>query len=139
MLVRCVRFNDQYVVSGSYDGTVRVWDFAHGTQLMELRGHTNRVFRLQFDDLKIVSSSQDDTIIVWDFAREAAENRARLSSFDELVEPAPLSLDPVDSGSPTIVTPAQAVGAAAAGAAGGGSPGGSRLLPGLGWVRKSDL
>eukprot|EP00052_Salpingoeca_macrocollata_P003508 m.36311 g.36311 ORF g.36311 m.36311 type:complete len:198 (+) comp13401_c0_seq1:1668-2261(+) len=68
-LVRCVRFNENFIVSGSYDTTVRVWDFKSGFLLHTLRGHTNRVFRVQFDAYKIVSSSQDDRIMIWNFHR----------------------------------------------------------------------
>lgn len=85
MLVRCVRFNSQYVVSGSYDNTVRVWDFNTGKQLLVLQGpqgHQNRVFRLQFDDVKIVSSSQDDSFIVWDFMSELAAQRRAIEDLD---------------------------------------------------------
>ena len=45
-------------MQGSYDKSVRVWDFHDGRILHTLFGHDNRVFRLQFDMFKIVSSSQ---------------------------------------------------------------------------------
>eukprot|EP00051_Salpingoeca_urceolata_P000825 m.36420 g.36420 ORF g.36420 m.36420 type:complete len:111 (-) comp11014_c0_seq2:446-778(-) len=66
-LVRCVRFNKEFIVSGSYDNKVRVWDFQTGDHLYQLEGHSNRVFRVQFDSFKIISSSQDDHIRIWDF------------------------------------------------------------------------
>ena len=37
-LVRCVRFNDTHIVSGSYDKTVRIWDFHTGASLRVLGG-----------------------------------------------------------------------------------------------------
>ena len=45
-------------MSGSYDKTIRIWDFKTGEELAKLTGHDNRVFRVQFDDFKIVSSAQ---------------------------------------------------------------------------------
>lgn len=42
-----LEFNGTYVVSGSYDCTVRVWDVESGRCMHELSGHTNRVYSLQ--------------------------------------------------------------------------------------------
>jgi hypothetical protein len=88
-LVRCVRFNSEYVISGSYDNSIRIWDFKTGKELHKLQKHTNRVFRLQFDDVKIVSSSQDDHIIIWDFMSDIAKRRK-----------ATLTLEPQPAGRP---------------------------------------
>merc|ERR1712020_427393 len=75
-LVRCIRFDDKRIISGSYDGIIKVWDMelaldpqSKSSQvcLNTFAGHTGRVFRLQFDEFQIVSSSHDDTILIWDF------------------------------------------------------------------------
>ena len=60
-----------YIVSGSDDKTIKVWDTSDGTCVKTLTGHT-RVFSVStFTDAKtdkvyIVSGSFDDTIKVWD-------------------------------------------------------------------------
>ena len=75
-LVRCIRFDNKHIVSGAYDGKIKVWDLQaaldprkHPNSLCirTLSEHNGRVFRLQFDDFQIVSSSHDDTILIWDF------------------------------------------------------------------------
>ena len=75
-LVRCIRFDDNRIVSGAYDGKIKVWDLnaakdpraPSGTLCVRtLVEHSGRVFRLQFDEFQIVSSSHDDTILIWDF------------------------------------------------------------------------
>lgn len=75
-LVRCIRFDNKRIVSGAYDGKIKIWDLKAALEqrsstsslcIQTLTEHTGRVFRLQFDDFQIVSSSHDDTIIVWDF------------------------------------------------------------------------
>ena len=75
-LVRCIRFDNKRIVSGAYDGKVKVWDLAAALDprspagtlcLRTLVEHSGRVFRLQFDEFQIVSSSHDDTILIWDF------------------------------------------------------------------------
>ena len=75
-LVRCIRFDSKRIVSGAYDGKIKVWDLQAALNFRSLTGtlcirtlveHTGRVFRLQFDEFQIVSSSHDDTILIWDF------------------------------------------------------------------------
>lgn len=77
-LVRCIRFDDKRIVSGAYDGKIKVWDLkaaknprasADALCLRTLVEHSGRVFRLQFDEFQIVSSSHDDTILIWDFLK----------------------------------------------------------------------
>ena len=45
--VRCVHYNGNYVVSGAYDYSVKVWDANSESCLHTLQGHTNRVYSLQ--------------------------------------------------------------------------------------------
>lgn len=75
-LVRCIRFDNKRIVSGAYDGKIKVWDLNAALDpesnesslcLKTLCEHTGRVFRLQFDEFQIVSSSHDDSILIWDF------------------------------------------------------------------------
>ena len=82
-LVRCIRFDSKRIVSGAYDGKVKVWDLAAALDprapagtlcLRTLVEHSGRVFRLQFDEFQIVSSSHDDTILIWDFLSENPAN-----------------------------------------------------------------
>lgn len=77
-LVRCIRFDDKRIVSGAYDGKIKVWDLKAAKDprapagtlcLRTLVEHSGRVFRLQFDEFQIVSSSHDDTILIWDFLK----------------------------------------------------------------------
>ncbi|KAG8809914.1 hypothetical protein FRC18_004338 [Serendipita sp. 400] len=58
-----------YIVSGSFDETIRLWDAETGQQLGEpLRGHTDIVWSVSFspDGRRIVSGSLDKTIRLWD-------------------------------------------------------------------------
>ncbi|MDN5274024.1 NB-ARC domain-containing protein [Chloroflexus sp. MS-CIW-1] len=56
------------IVSGSLDGTVKVWDAASGRLLRSLEGHTDAVLAvaLSADGRTIVSGSADRTVKVWD-------------------------------------------------------------------------
>ena len=40
--------NNQYVVSGSWDKTVRIWDVESGDCIKTLEGHTERVSSVSF-------------------------------------------------------------------------------------------
>ncbi|MCE7982259.1 MAG: hypothetical protein DYG89_13770, partial [Caldilinea sp. CFX5] len=58
----------QRVVSGSTDGTIRLWRLPHLTPLTILFGHTGSVWSVAFspDGQQIVSGSDDRSIRLWD-------------------------------------------------------------------------
>ena len=59
----------RYVVSGSDDSTVRVWDWQNGKEARRLTGHSNRVLSVAVtpDGRYVVSGSADSTVRVWDW------------------------------------------------------------------------
>ncbi|KFD65323.1 hypothetical protein M514_22483 [Trichuris suis] len=61
-----IKMDDEKIISGSYDRTLKVWDLVSSQCFETLRGHGAAVLCLQFDQEKIVSGSADDTIRVWD-------------------------------------------------------------------------
>ncbi|ETO33008.1 WD-40 repeat protein [Reticulomyxa filosa] len=69
------RFDDnQYICSGSYDNTVRVWDVKNNKQIQLFNGHLGYVYCVKFSpyhyynhcNTVICSSSSDNTIRFWD-------------------------------------------------------------------------
>ncbi|KAJ7108177.1 WD40-repeat-containing domain protein, partial [Mycena epipterygia] len=58
----------KYIVSGSDDKTIRVWDSETGVLAGKFEGHTDRVNSVAFspDSKWIVSGSKDNTVRVWD-------------------------------------------------------------------------
>jgi WD40 repeat protein len=56
------------IVSGSYDGTIKIWDAESGRELRTLMGHTGAVYSMAYspDGRRIVSGSFDGTIKIWD-------------------------------------------------------------------------
>ncbi|MCS7161473.1 MAG: WD40 repeat domain-containing protein, partial [Gemmatales bacterium] len=57
----------KYVVSGSRDNTVRLWDLASGKEVRRFTGHTNWVLSVavSHDGKYVVSGSEDKTVRVW--------------------------------------------------------------------------
>jgi WD40 repeat protein len=55
------------VVSGSEDGTVKIWDAESGTELHTLSGHSDYVdeVAVSADGMKIVTGSEDGTVKIW--------------------------------------------------------------------------
>ncbi|CAA7270938.1 unnamed protein product [Cyclocybe aegerita] len=68
-LVRTVALGEDFVLSGSYDLSIKVWDRKTGVLVADLTGgHTGRIFCIGFDSKKIVSCGEDQTICIWDFS-----------------------------------------------------------------------
>jgi WD40 repeat protein len=63
-MVSSVKFYDGYVISGSYDCSVRVWDIDDGC-INILRGHIRPIKNIAIDKHEIISTSEDGKIIVW--------------------------------------------------------------------------
>jgi WD40 repeat protein len=57
----------RYIVSGSLDETVRVWERATGKEVQKLTGHQDGVWSVAVtpDGRYIVSGSLDQTVRVW--------------------------------------------------------------------------
>jgi WD40 repeat protein/serine/threonine protein kinase len=71
-LVVCAAFSPdgQRIVTGSFDGTAKVWDVASGRELLTLKGHGAEVMAVAFspDGRRIVTGCVDRTAKVWDAA-----------------------------------------------------------------------
>ena len=70
----CVSADGRYIVSGSDDCTVRVWDAHTGTPLHTLVGHTGGVYSvcISRDGSTIASGSADKSVRVWDTVKWAS-------------------------------------------------------------------
>lgn len=64
--VYCLQYDDDKIVSGLRDNTIKMWDRNSLSCLRVLNGHTGSVLCLQYDDKVIISGSSDSTVRVWD-------------------------------------------------------------------------
>ncbi|KAL0084916.1 WD40-repeat-containing domain protein [Phycomyces blakesleeanus] len=64
--IYCVQFDNDKIVSGSRDQTIKIWDIRTGECRTTLQAHNASVLCLQYDDNYILSGSSDATIIQWD-------------------------------------------------------------------------
>jgi WD40 repeat protein/serine/threonine protein kinase len=59
------------IVTGSYDGTAKVWEADSGKELLTLKGHMGAVRSVAFspDGQRIVTASEDETAKLWEAAK----------------------------------------------------------------------
>lgn len=73
-LVRTIQFKGNMLVSGSYDCMIKIWfvfcnkrDIEKQECVLDIGGHTSRVFKVMFDERRLYSCSQDSRVYVHDF------------------------------------------------------------------------
>ena len=67
--VMCLQFDDNVLMTGSYDSTAKIWDVKTGEEIRTLRGHSSGIRCLQFDESKLITGSLDCTLRLWDWKR----------------------------------------------------------------------
>ncbi len=62
--------DDKYVISGSSDKTLKLWELATGQELRTLTGHSSSVNAVTVtpDGKYVISGSDDNTLKLWDLA-----------------------------------------------------------------------
>lgn len=65
--VTCLQFNNKYLMTGSYDTTIKIWKIDTGECIRTLTGHTKGVRSLVFDSTKLITGGLDSTIKVWNY------------------------------------------------------------------------
>ncbi|MDZ8067685.1 MAG: WD40 repeat domain-containing protein [Nostoc sp. DedQUE08] len=63
-----VTSNGKYIISGSNDKTLKVWDLEIGKEISSFTGHTDKINTIVVtpDDKLLISGSNDKTIKIWD-------------------------------------------------------------------------
>ncbi|CAN6674057.1 hypothetical protein TRVA0_050S00430 [Trichomonascus vanleenenianus] len=71
--IYCVQFDDEKIITGSRDQTIRVWCTRTGKALRTVSrtssstiGHTRSILCLKYDDQVMITGSSDCTCILWD-------------------------------------------------------------------------
>ncbi|KAL6045120.1 non-specific serine/threonine protein kinase [Balamuthia mandrillaris] len=62
----CLQFDEEKIVSGSEDETIKVWNLHTRECRLTMRGHNSGVWCLQFHKDRLLSGSEDATVKVWD-------------------------------------------------------------------------
>ncbi len=65
--IMCLQFDENILMTGSYDTTIKIWDIDSCQEIRTLTGHASGVRCLQFDDTKLISGSIDRSLKVWNW------------------------------------------------------------------------
>lgn len=65
--ITCLQFNRKYLVTGSYDTSIKIWRVDSGECIRTLTGHTKGVRSLAFDSQKLITGGLDLLIKVWNY------------------------------------------------------------------------
>lgn len=65
--VMCLQFDDNFLATGSYDNTIKIWDMESGEEVQTLKGHTAGIRCLQLNGERLISGSLDRSIKVWNW------------------------------------------------------------------------
>lgn len=65
--VTALQFDEQYLITGTFDGAANVWDIETGKLVRKLVGHLRGVNALKFDSAKLITGSYDKTVRVWNY------------------------------------------------------------------------
>ncbi|CAI6311418.1 unnamed protein product [Periconia digitata] len=93
--VMCLQFDDQILITGSYDATVKVWDLTTGKEIRTLQGHTEGIRCLQFTDTVLITGSLDGSVKVWDW--RTGECKATIRSHDRVPNSGVIGVHMVDN------------------------------------------
>ena len=63
--VYCLQYDDEKIISGLRDNTIKIWDRKTLECTQVLTGHNGSVLCLQYDEKVIVTGSSDSTIRIW--------------------------------------------------------------------------
>lgn len=81
--VYCLQYDNDKIISGLRDNTIKIWDKKKAECTRTLSGHTGSVLCLQYDQNIIVSGSSDTTVRVWDI--KTGDNVQTLHNHKEAV------------------------------------------------------
>lgn len=73
--VYCLQFDDEKIITGSRDQTIKIWDLNQYQCIHTLEGHQGSVLCLKYNDEVIISGSSDHTVIVWDMKTKRIRGR----------------------------------------------------------------
>ena len=74
--VSCIDFDvkNKVIISGSHDGTIRIWDFDDNYYKKMLTHHHSEVYFLKYHDNKIYSCSKDNTLKIYNLTNNNIES-----------------------------------------------------------------
>ena len=82
----CLALSYPFVITGSADGIVRVFDIGTGALARRLRGHTSPISHVRVSGVYAVSASVDRVIRVWEFQSSDDESAHKLIGHEDEIQ-----------------------------------------------------
>ena len=75
----------KWIATGSYDGTIKIWDVEEGRELRALTGHSGAVKAITIspDGQRLASTAADKTVRIWNISSGGEEAKIATSDFAE--------------------------------------------------------
>lgn len=85
----------KHILTGSSDGIARIWDVATQQRIVELKGHTGRVFSAAYsrDGKRVITAGEDGTACVWEWEKNPKKPIATLGERGKAIYSAEFSPD----------------------------------------------
>jgi len=64
--VRTIAFNNNILVSASYDSTARIWSLESQECIHVLRGHKGPIYSVVCDEKRIVTAGLGSEVMIWE-------------------------------------------------------------------------
>lgn len=77
--IECLFVNNDYLITGSWDKSIIMYDLTNSSKLIDLTGHTEVINCLRMKNNIIISASSDETVRIWNLNIQITQTESTLT------------------------------------------------------------